>query len=404
MNIKNFAQYFTTNDILKKKIVEFIRNKPNVILEPSVGRGDLLHAVQTYYKTDNISNIHFDCYEIDKTISFLKFIDSKKRKKLKTSIHYTDFLNENITKKYKTIIGNPPFLRTKNGNMCMFFFKKCIELLEPGGEIIFVLPSDFFKLTSTEVINKIILNHGKITDIFHPNREDLFKNVNIDVLVMRFCLDKSLPNTVSYNEIQKQVHNNDGMVVFTEIKLVEPVMKIFLGQIFNIYVGLVSGRESIFKQYFGNMKILNDENRIVKYVYADKYPSGIKKIDTWLFKNKKQLLERRIRKFNEKNWFEWGAPRNISIMKKHFGEPCIYIRMQTRKKKVAFVGTIQYFGAQLIMLQPKPERKDFLQNNGINLETLINFFNSPDFKENYTYSGRFRIGQRMIVQTMLPIY
>ena len=39
------GQYFTTDSTLKQKVVEFILNSPNVILEPSVGQGDLVKAV-----------------------------------------------------------------------------------------------------------------------------------------------------------------------------------------------------------------------------------------------------------------------------------------------------------------------------------------------------------------------
>ena len=38
----NLGQYFTTNDELKQKIFEFILNNPTNILEPSIGRGDLI--------------------------------------------------------------------------------------------------------------------------------------------------------------------------------------------------------------------------------------------------------------------------------------------------------------------------------------------------------------------------
>ena len=43
------GQYFTTNIGLKKKILEFVMNNPDVILEPSVGQGDL---IQIIYEND----------------------------------------------------------------------------------------------------------------------------------------------------------------------------------------------------------------------------------------------------------------------------------------------------------------------------------------------------------------
>ena len=52
---QNLGQYFTKNTELKEKVLEFIINNPNTILEPSVGQGDLVQIVynnniiQQYY-------------------------------------------------------------------------------------------------------------------------------------------------------------------------------------------------------------------------------------------------------------------------------------------------------------------------------------------------------------------
>ncbi len=58
----------------------------------------------------------------------------------------------------------------------------------------------------------------------------------------------------------------------------------------------------------------------------------------YLLKYKQELLSRKIKKFNESNWFEWGAPRNIGLIKKNFGKACLYLHNLSRKKKVAFIG------------------------------------------------------------------
>ena len=39
------GQYFTTNNVLKEKLYSFILNKPNNILEPSIGQGDLISFI-----------------------------------------------------------------------------------------------------------------------------------------------------------------------------------------------------------------------------------------------------------------------------------------------------------------------------------------------------------------------
>ena len=50
-----------------------------------------------------------------------------------------------------------------------------------------------------------------------------------------------------------------------------------------------------------------------------------KKINEYLLANKDKLLDRKIRRFNEKNWFELGGLRNISFMEENRGKRCIYL-------------------------------------------------------------------------------
>ena len=135
----NLGQYFTTHNELKQKVFEFILNSPSNILEPSIGQGDLITFI-----TDKIPNIIFDMYEIDPKIKLLDNIQ-------KNRVVYGDFIKQTITKTYKTIVGNPPYIRTKKGNLYIDFTEKCYNLLDNNGELIFIVPSDFLKLTSSSV-------------------------------------------------------------------------------------------------------------------------------------------------------------------------------------------------------------------------------------------------------------
>lgn len=67
MDNKNLGQYFTTNRELREVVYGFIKNNPKVILEPSLGRGDLIQDIICKKK-----NVEFDMYEIDSTIRFSK--------------------------------------------------------------------------------------------------------------------------------------------------------------------------------------------------------------------------------------------------------------------------------------------------------------------------------------------
>ena len=104
-NKNNLGQYFTKNKVLQKKVYQFILNKPKIILEPSIGRGDLIN-----YIFKNNDEILFDMFEIDKSIKLLKCINYK-------DVNYGDFLEKEINKSYKTIIGNPPYIKQKKRNI-----------------------------------------------------------------------------------------------------------------------------------------------------------------------------------------------------------------------------------------------------------------------------------------------
>jgi adenine-specific DNA-methyltransferase len=376
--VHNLGQYFTTHIDLKEKLFSFILNNPKTILEPSIGRGDLVTFI-----TEKCSNVKFDMYEIDTNI---KLLDKIK----KEDIIYGDFMKQTISKMYNTIIGNPPYVKTKTGNLYIEFTEKCYNLLDDNGELIFIVPSDFLKLTSASKLLNIMITNGTFTHIFHPHNEKMFEGASIDVIIFRYCKNILLEKKVIYNNKSLYITNSDGLITFNEEQNTNSVM---FKEYFDIYVGLVSGKEEIYKnETLGNIEVLNGENKKEKYIYIDEYPCSNKEINQLLLENKKTLIERGIRKFNEKNWFEWGAPRNIQSINKNIGKDCIYIYNLTRKTNIAFIGKVGYFGGSLIMLIPK---------TNCNLTNVIAYLNSDSFKNNFVFSGRFKIGHRQISNSYL---
>jgi adenine-specific DNA-methyltransferase len=372
------GQYFTTNDGLKKKVLEFVMNNPDFILEPSVGQGDL---VQIIYNKNN--KIQFDMYEIDTEIKMLDNIPK--------NVVYGDFMEQDVKKKYKTIIGNPPYIRTTKGNLYIDFIQKCYNLLENNGELIFIIPSDFFKLTcASKLLNNMITN-GTFTHIYHPNNEKLFENASIDIIVFRYCKNNKEKKEVMYNNELLYISNNEGLITFNKNNNVNTVS---FEEHFDIYVGLVSGKENVYKnKEHGNIEVLNGENKLDKYIFIEEFPSDNQKINEYLLTNKCELISRKIKKFNEKNWFEWGAPRNLEKIKENIGKECIYIYNISRQKNIAFKGNVRNFGGGLIILIPKEK---------INLDNVIYYLNSDEFKSNFMFSGRFKIGHRQISKSYIP--
>ena len=379
MTNHNLGQYFTTNPRLKEKVFEFILNNPSNILEPSIGQGDLITFI-----SDKLPMITFDMYEIDTTIKLLDKIQKDK-------VIYGDFMKQTIMKKYNTIVGNPPYIRTKKGNLYIDFTEKCYNLLDDNGELIFIVPSDFLKLTSASKLLDTMMMNGTFTHIYHPHNEKMFENASIDVIIFRYCKNASLEKKVLYNDELLHITNSNGLITFNKEAQCDSVM---MQDYFDIYVGLVSGKEEVYKNAtLGNINVLTSENTFEKYIYVVKYPSSDARINTYLLEHKQSLLERGIRKFNEKNWFEWGAPRNITVMDANIGKDCIYIYNLTRKPNVAFIGKVNYFGGGLIMLKPKKT---------CNLTHIVSYINSSTFKDNFMFSGRFKIGHRQLCNSYIP--
>jgi adenine-specific DNA-methyltransferase len=379
MSIHKFGQYFTTNNELKQKVFDFVLNNPSTILEPSIGQGDLITFI-----IDKMPSITFDMYEIDETIKLLDNIQ-------KDMVIYGDFLEQSIIKKYKTIIGNPPYVKTKTENLYIKFIKKCYDLLEDNGELIFIVPSDFLKLTSaSKLLNKMMTN-GTFTHIFHPHNENLFKNASIDIIIFRYCKNSFIEKQILYNDTLLYITNSDGLITFNKELNNNTIM---FKDYFDVYVGIVSGMDKIYKNNeYGNIEVLNGEGKIEKYIYIEKYPCDNENINKHLLEHKDELLKRKIKTFNEKNWFEWGAPRNITTINKNIGKDCIYVYNLARKQNVAFLGKVNYFGGGLIMLKPKKI---------CNLNNIISYINSNTFKENFIFSGRFKIGHRSISNSYIP--
>ena len=140
---------------------------------------------------------------------------------------YIDFLKQDIKIKYNTIVGNPPYIKTPKGNMYIDFIEKCYNLLNFNGELIFIVPTDFLKLSSSCKIINIMINNGTFTHIFHPNNEKLFKNASIDVIIFRYCKNNNLSNKIYYNSVQKYLINTNGILTIIIIIIIINYLVIF---------------------------------------------------------------------------------------------------------------------------------------------------------------------------------
>ena len=155
-----------------------------------------------------------------------------------------------------------------------------------------------------------MLNNGTFTHIIHPNNEKLFENASIDIIIFRYCKNKKLYNNILYNNENKFLINTNGIITLSDKQSVNMKQ---LSDYFNIFVGMVTGKESIFKnEKYGNIDILTNKNTTNKYILINTFPTENIELNQYLLSKKEILISRKIKNLRKK-WYEWGALRIIKL-------------------------------------------------------------------------------------------
>ena len=384
---KCLGQYFTISEDLQRWVFDHVAHKDQCLLEPSFGAGHLLKPF-----LDMNKNYPVHGYEIDSSIQPIVPWNQHQQ------LCYGDFIEREIAVKYKTIIGNPPYVKQSTGNLYLKFIEKCSHLLEEGGELLFIVPSDFLKVTSASKLIEEMTQKGDFTHFWFPHQENLFEGASIDVVVFRYekhlgKTENPIQTSTIVNGEPRFVQIRGGIITFSEREIVG----IPLSDLFHVYVGIVSGKDEVYRSHNGNLGVLTDKDRIESFIFAETFPTSNEEINQHLLSKKNELMGRKIRKFNDKNWFEWGAPRNIGAIKEYLGKPCIYVRNITRKKEVAFLDKMQHFGGSLLCLLPK---KDMTVST---MTRIMEYINGSEFQQNYVYANRFKVGQKQLSNAMVPL-
>ena len=287
LNISTLGQVFTPQRIVAD-MLSLVKNKGKV-LEPSCGDGAF---------TANLTN--FVGIEIDKKFSGKNILN-------------IDFFDYDIENKFDTIIGNPPYVRyqdilsstksklskfanlfDKRTNLYLFFIYKSVLHLNDGGELIFITPRDFLKSTSAIKLNEFLYHNGTITDFIDLGDEKIFKNAQPNCAIWRFEKNNFKRNT----NVLKEFSCINGQLLFTDNKY-----SVKFSDLFFVKVGAVSGCDKIFaNEKYGNLdfvcSVTAKSGKTKKMIYNQNCE--------YLKQFKDELISRKIRNFNENNYFLWG--------------------------------------------------------------------------------------------------
>lgn len=367
-DVENLGQVFTPPDIVLK-MKQLCHNKGR-ILEPSVGSGAFFDVL------DSCVGI-----EIDKRLC-------------KDNILNIDFFDYPITEKFDTIIGNPPYVRyqdimpstreklssslfDKRSNLYLFFIEKCINHLNDKGELIFIVPRDFLKSTSSIKLNEFIFDNGTITDIIELGDEKIFDGFSPNCIIFRF--EKGNFSRIT-NGTKKFICSN-GQLLFVNTLYTVPFKDIFF-----VKVGAVSGDDKIFmSDAYGNADFVCSstfkDGKTRRMIYDNKIP--------YLEQFKGQLITRKIKHFNENTWWLWGRHCFKSDMKR------IYVNCKTRHKRPFFTHQCNNYDGSVLAIFPI--RQD------IDLYSAVDDLNDVDWSElGFVCDGRFIFSQRSLENTILP--
>ncbi len=369
LNVDFLGQVFTQASIVEKMLK--LRKNKGSILEPSCGAGAFLH------KIENCIGVEYDS------------------KVCPSNAINMDFFDYPITNSFDTIIGNPPYVKFKNissetksklnmtvfderSNLYLFFIEKCIKHLSSNGELIFIVPRDFIKATSAIKLNKIIYNEGTITDWIELGDESVFPGFNPNCVIFRF----------EKNNFSRKTNNNlhfiesNGQLLFLKDK-----SQLLFSDYFFVKVGAVSGADHIFESLQGNKDFVSSKTCVTGKTKKMHY--NIYNIE--LEKHKDALLNRKIKHFNEKNWYQWGRAFFESNL------PRIYVNGKTRNKNPFFINECNAYDGSILAIFPK-----FKVKNKKHLKEICNYLNKLPWSDyGFNCDGRFLFNQKALENSMI---
>lgn len=208
-----------------------------------------------------------------------------------------------------------------------FFIEKAVQHLKPAGELIFIVPRDFIKLTAARQLNTWLFEHGTITHWIETGDQKIFRGAVPNCAILRYELGNFSRDT------QWQVLGDSSWQkrTFTEmhgqLAFLEGGMTVPLSSLFDVKVGAVSGADPAFIHPEGNLDFVCSKTRDTGETRRMLYNVQHKA----LAKHKTQLLSRRIKSFDEGNWWKWGRAYHESE------SPRIYVNGKTRRPQPFFV-------------------------------------------------------------------
>lgn len=378
MNVNILGQVFTPDFVVDK--ILSLRKNHGTCMEPSCGDGAISSRIDGVF-----------AIELDESVC-------------PSYAHNMDFFDYDTSHKYSSICGNPPYVKyncicestkskldyrkfDRRSNLYLFFIEKCIRHLENNGELIFIVPRDFLKSTSSQKLNEFIYKTGTITNVVDYGDMVLFKGAAPNCIIFRFEKD-NFDRTTLYEDVVKnettvrEFHFSNGQLLFIQSEK----YPVEFNDIFFVKVGGVSGADEIFQNdEYGNMDFVCSETcktgKTRRMIYND--------VNDYILAHEDELRKRNIMKITDDNWWKWGRDYYKS------DNPRIYVNGKTRIEKPFFVHNCKNYDGSILAIFP--HRTD------IDIQEACDLLNLVDWEElGFVCDGRFLFSQRSLENTKLP--
>ena len=270
-------------------------------------------------------------------------------------------------------------------NLFLFFIEKCIRHLSDAGELIFIVPREFIKLTAAARLNDWLYEQGTITHWIETGDAKIFPDAVPNCAIFRFARGdfsrKTLCRRINDGKWEeRKMACFHGQIVFTHSLLSVP-----LDELFDVRVGGVSGADDIYFCPEGNLEFVcsrtakTGETR--RMIYNIQHPR--------LEQYKARLLARQVRKFDESNWWRWGRDYCKTP------GPRIYVNGRTRNRHPFFTHSCEAYDGSILALFPKIDMDIY------HAIDLLNYA-VPWEELGFIVDGRYLFTQRALATLLLP--
>lgn len=338
---KQRGQFFTRHTTVHTVMANLISHRTGTACEPSAGAGHLVAVLEAHRP-----NMAVDAVELDHRLTST----------CRTPVTRADFFTWSVGRegRYQLIFGNPPYVAWKHveqgtavtaaatkarysnkTNLYHLFIDRAVDLLADGGEMILIVPKEWLYSTSAAPLRTKLDTHGALTHIVDCGEEPLFADAAVPaLLIFRWVKGQRrgpilhAAGTTAAAEgtwTTRQLGSAGQRWLILPTGLAAAIADWTpLSDQYIPRVGLVTGLDRAFRLPAGHriepecVHLQIDTSRTpVPFLDVDHItnPDDLPpNAAAHLAAHEHDLRARRIRTFDDSNWWTYGARRNITHM------------------------------------------------------------------------------------------